>query len=158
FSFSSGTVTTVTLPYNLMHLNDIGKTNKGILVKTTQPVNLTFHDLLFDAGESTQIYHDGALDTGYRVTTWGLYDDPGENNHSQFVITASQDNTDVTIVPSINVLGGHRAGIPIRTNLNRGECYIVKADINASPIDLSLTHSQISSSKPISVLSAVSCG
>src|SRR5256885_2123057 len=41
FSFSSGKVATITLPINLMHLNDLGKTNKGILVRTSQPVNVT---------------------------------------------------------------------------------------------------------------------
>src|SRR5436305_4585106 len=111
-----------TLPYFLMHLHDLGKTNKGIVIKTSQPVNVTFHDILFDAGEATQIYPDEALDTGYHITTWGLYNDPGENNHSQFIVTAREDNTDVTIIPSVNTAGSHRAGVPIQTTLDRGEC------------------------------------
>src|ERR1700733_1497668 len=38
FSFAPGTPTVITLPYSLMLLNDLGKSNKGIIVKTTEPV------------------------------------------------------------------------------------------------------------------------
>ena len=163
FAFSSNTVTIITLPFSFMHLKDIGKTNKGILIKTSQPVNVVFHDFLPDAGEATQIYPDEALGTDYRITTWGIANDPpnntaNEGNHSQFIITATEDNTNVTITPSVKALGNHPAKIPIQTTLNRGECYIVKADINSVPTDVSLTNSTVISSRPVSILSAVSCG
>ncbi len=163
FTFTSNTVTTVTLPFSFMHLKDIGKTNKGILIRTSQPANIVFHDFLPDAGEATQIYADEALGTDYRITTWGIANDPPgnfaqEDNHSQFIITATEDNTDVTIVPSVQALDNHPAGVPFQTTLNRGECYIVKADINSVPADVSLTNSTVISSKPVSIISAVSCG
>ncbi len=163
FTFTPNTVTTVTLPFSFMHLKDIGKTNKGILIRTSQPANVVFHDFLPDAGEATQIYPDEALGTDYRITTWGIANDPPgnfaqEDNHSQFIITATEDNTDVTIIPSVLALSNHPAGVPILTTLDRGECYIVKADINSVPADVSLTNSMVISSKPVSIISAVSCG
>jgi hypothetical protein len=158
FTFAANTVTTVFLPYNLMHLNDIGITNKGVLIRTSQPANVTFHDFLAEAGEATQIYPDEALDTNYRITTWGIFDDPGEDNHSQFIITATRDSTDVTITPSVNTLGNNPANVSISVRLNRGECYMVKADITDLPSATSLSNSTVISSKPVSVISAVSCG
>ena len=152
FTFTANKVTIISLPYSLMHLNDLGKTNKGIIVKTSQPANAVFHDFLSEAGEATQIYPDEALDTSYRITSWGIFDDPGEDNHSQFIVTATQDNTDVTITPSVQALDNHPALIPIHTTLNRGECFIVKADIFSLPTSTSLSNSVVSSTKPVSVI------
>jgi hypothetical protein len=159
FSFSANKVTVLTLPNFLMQLTDLGKTNKGILFRTTEPVNVTFHDFLTEAGEATQIYPDNALDTSYRITSWGLWNDPddGENNHSQFLISAPYDGTDVTIVPSVLSLGNHQAGVPIHVTLNRGECYIVKADTSGVPLISSLTGSLVSSTKPVSIVTAITC-
>ncbi|MFI5264707.1 MAG: IgGFc-binding protein, partial [Candidatus Kapaibacterium sp.] len=158
FTFTADSVTTIELPYSFMHLRDIGKTNKGVLIKTSQPSCVVFHDFLQEAGEATQIYPDDALDTSYRITTWGLFDDPTEDNHTQFVITATQDNTDVTIVPSVLTLGNHPANVPITTTLNRGECYMVKADTNGLPLVTSLSNSTVRSTKPVSIIAGVSCG
>jgi hypothetical protein len=158
FTFSSNVVTTIALPNSFMHLKDLGKTNKGIVIRTSQPVNIVFHDFLEEAGEATQIYPDDALDTSYRVTSWGIFDDPGEDNHSQFIITATADNTDITIVPSVKVMGNHPARVPILTTLNQGECYIVKADTSGVPYQVSLVNSTIHSSKPVSVIAGITCG
>ncbi|MEI8133668.1 MAG: hypothetical protein WCH46_01165 [bacterium] len=157
FSFAANKVTTVTLAYNLILLHDLGKSNKGILVRTSQPANITLHDFLDNAGEATQIFPDEALDTAYRISSWGIYNDPGEDNHSQFVVTATHDTTDVIIIPSVNSLGNHQAGVPINIRLNRGECYIVKADINGLPSDVSLTNSAVNATKPVSVMIGLSC-
>jgi len=158
FSFSANTVLKLDLPYNLMHMTDLGKTNKGILIRTSQPANVTFHDFLADAGEATQIYPDEALDTNYRITSWGIFDDPGEDNHSEFIITATHDSTNVTIIPSINTLGNHPANVPIHVSLNRGECYIVKSDITDLPFETTLSKSIVTSTYPVSIITAISCG
>ena len=160
FTFTSNSATTLGLPFSFMHLNDLGKTNKGILIKTSQPVNVVFHNFFPDAGEATQIYPDEALDTDYRVTTWGIYNDSTDNedNHTQFLITATQDSTDVTIVPSVLSLGNHPAHIPIQITLNKGECYIVKADTFGVPYDASLSNSTVHTSKPVSIIAALTCG
>src|SRR5690349_4951450 len=44
FTFCRDTVTTVIIPYRLMHLHDVGKTTKGIIVQTSEPVQLILHD------------------------------------------------------------------------------------------------------------------
>ena len=157
FSFRANTGLELDLPYKLMLLNDLGKTNKGVLVYTTQPVNLTLHFIAPYAGEATQIYPDGALGTDYLVSEWGVFNDPDENNKTEIAVTAAEDNTNVTITPTVRCLGGHPAKQAINVMLNRGECFILKADIDGLPNTISLCRSTVRSSKPVSVLSALTC-
>ncbi len=159
FGFTAGQPTIITLPYNLMQRFDLGKTNKGILVHTSAPVNLTFHDFAPEAGDATQILPDNALDTNYVTFGWGIYDDilDPEHNDMEFVVTAPDDSTIVSITPSVNTLNGINAGQTVTVRLDRGESYIVKADTSDQPSDPSLSGSTVVSTKPVSVISALTC-
>jgi hypothetical protein len=157
FAFVPNTATIIVLPDSLMHLNDLGKTTKGIQVHTTQPVNLVLHDYLTAAGDATQILPDEALDTTYLISEWGLFNDVGEDNHSEFIVTAKQEATAVTITPSETTMLGQPAGVPFTVVLNTGECYIVKSDISAGNNSTTLSGSTISSSKPVSVIVGTTC-
>jgi hypothetical protein len=157
FSFKANRATQVDLPHSLMHLYELGKTKKGILVRTTQPINLTYYLINPYASESSQIFPDGVLGKDYLVTGWGLWNDIGEDNRNQIVIIANDDGTDVTITPKVNCLGGYNADIPVNVTLDRGETFILKADINSTPIISSLSNSRVSSTKPVSVMMASTC-
>jgi hypothetical protein len=159
FSFSPGSPTVITLPYNLMLLHDLGWSNKGIIVKTTEPVNLVLHDYVPSAGDATQIFPDESLDTSYVAFGWGIWDDflDPEQNNSEILVTAVYDSTQVTIIPSVNTRNGILAGVPFTTMLNHGECYIVKADTSDTPVDPSLSGTQIHSTKPVSVICGLTC-
>ncbi len=157
FSFVPGTPTLIDLPYYLMQRFDLGKTNKGILVHTSEPVNLMLEDYVLQAGDGTQIYPDDALDTNYLTFGWGIYDDPGERNIMEFLVTATEDSTLVTITPTVNTLDGGTAGVPFEVRLDRGDCYIAKADISGAPADPSLSGSTIVSTKPVSVIAGLTC-
>lgn len=167
-SFCKDTATVFELPYYLMHLNDVGKTNKGILVETSVPVQLVFHDYFQSGGEVTQLYPDEALDTAYTIATWGLYNDiylnwstgsfSHENNRTEFVITAPYDSTFVTITPAVQPIGIPNSFPKLTVRLDRGEAYIIKADSTSLPTNTSLSGSRVSSTKPVSVISASTCG
>ncbi len=165
FTFIPGAATIIDLPYNLMLLHDLGKSNKGLLVHTTEPVNLVLHDFVPDAGDATQILPDNALDTSYVTFGWGIWNDPAdtivtpsERNCNEFLVTAASDSTLVTITPSVNTLNGLPESVPFTVLLGRGECYIVKADTSDHPSDPSLSGSIIQSTKPVSVISGLTCG
>lgn len=159
FSFAPGAPTIIDLPLNLMHLNDLGKTEKGLLVHTTAPVNLVFHDYLPYAGDASQILPDLALDTSYVTCGWGIWDDPSDSEHDleEFIVTASADSTFVTITPSVRTMLNQQDSVPFTVMLNRGECYIVKADTSDHPSDPSLSGSTVHSTKPVSVISGLTC-
>jgi hypothetical protein len=141
-------------------LDDLGKTEKGLLVHTTEPVNLVLHDYIPYGGDATQILPDGALDTSYITCGWGIWNDPtdGENDLNEFLVTATADSTFLTITPSVNTLMGQPNNVPFLVMLNRGECYIVKADTSDHPSDPSLSGSIVRATKPVSVISGLTCG
>jgi len=157
FSFTANRAVQVDLPNSLMHLFDLGKTNKGILVRTTQPINLTYYLINPWASESSQIFPDEVQGTDYLVTGWGLWNDVGEDNRNQIVVIANADGTDVTITPKVNCLGGFNADIPVNVTLGRGEVFILKADITGIPETSSLSNSHVHSTKPVSVMVASTC-
>ena len=55
-------------------------------------------------------------------------------------------------------MNGLLGGVPVTIQLDRGECYIVKADTSDHPSDPSLSGSKIHSTKPVSVISGLTCG
>jgi hypothetical protein len=77
FSFAANVPMRVGLDYGLMQTFELGKSKKGLLLRTSQPVNAYFHDWTKSGGDATQIFPDEALDTSYVVGGWGLYNDPG---------------------------------------------------------------------------------
>ncbi|MDP4286456.1 MAG: T9SS type A sorting domain-containing protein [Bacteroidota bacterium] len=168
FSFTAMQATVISLPTKLIHLNDLGKTSKGLIVRTNEPVNLTLHDFILEAGDATQLYPDESLDTDYMVAEWGEWDDAIlsqdttigrlEPNHSEILVTAPQDNTVVTITPSVLTMLKQPANVPFTVTLNAGECYIVKADSFGVPTRSSLSNSTVVSSKPVSVIVGTTCG
>jgi hypothetical protein len=157
FTFFANRAAQVDVPYQLMNLTDIGKTNKGIIVKTTQPINLTYYIIQDAASESSQIFPDDVIGTDYLVTGWGLWNDVNEDNRNQVVVIAKEDGTDVVITPKVDCIGGYRANVPVNITLNRGELFILKADTTGIPITSSLSNSFVRSSKPVSVMVASTC-
>jgi hypothetical protein len=157
FSFKANRAFQVELPYSLMLLDDLGKSKKGIIVKTTQPVNLTYYLLNAYASESSQIFPDHVIGTNYLVTGWGLWNDVSENNRNQIVVTASEDGTNVTITPKVTCIGGFNADIPVNVTLDRGETFVLKADTTALPLESSLSNSRVVSTKPVSVMVGSTC-
>lgn len=161
FTFSSIHPTIITLPKALIHLTDTGVTRKGVIVTTNQPVSLTLHDIIPGAGEATQIYPDESLDTDYYCPSWGLWDDSNgstiEKNHSEILVTAAQDNTVATLIPSVTTIAGDSAAVPIRVTLNAGECYILKADTSHGGAAAGLSGTTVHSTKPVSVIVGTTC-
>ncbi|HEY6172438.1 MAG TPA: IgGFc-binding protein, partial [Candidatus Kapabacteria bacterium] len=163
FTFRANRAAQVELPHSLMHLYELGKTTKGILVRTTQPINLTYYLINPFASESSQIFPDDDLGTDYLVTGWGLWNDSSiftntyEDNRNQIVVISNTDGTDITITPKVNCLGGHSADVPINVTLNRGETFVLKADVFSTPVSSSLSNSSVRASKPVSVMMASTC-
>ncbi|TAL68652.1 MAG: T9SS type A sorting domain-containing protein [Bacteroidetes bacterium] len=68
---------------------------------------------------------------------------------SQFVILATEDNTNVTIIPKQETQYNNRNTQNIL--LNKGEAYLVQAKITISSLKTDLTGSEVHSDKPVAV-------
>jgi gliding motility-associated-like protein len=72
------------------------------------------------------------------------------NPYSAFIITATENNTQVFISPRNDVVGGHPANNTYSVTLDEGETYAAR-DVDANNINENLSGSVISSDKPVAV-------
>ncbi len=123
----------------------------GIHITTQKPVSvyaLNFRDATSDA---SGVLPTPALGVNYRVA--GARADEINYIRSQFLIIATQDNTTVTITPSVATLGGHVANTPFNVTLNRGQTY----QVQSGAANAHLNGTLVTSSAPVAVFSGAIC-
>ncbi|MBK8502495.1 MAG: IgGFc-binding protein [Saprospiraceae bacterium] len=103
--------------------------NKGIYIQSDQPVtayyevNHTFNPDIFS------LKGRNALGNNFMIPAQNFYSNaPGINPPARtaFDIVATQDDTRITITPSVTV-GGHSNGVPFQIVLQKGQSYSVEA-------------------------------
>lgn len=123
----------------------------GIHITTQKPVSvyaLNFRDASSDA---SGVLPTPALGVNYRVA--GARADEINYIRSQFLIIATQNNTTVTITPSVTTSGGHVANTPFNVTLNRGQTYQVQSSAGNAHLNGTL----VTSSAPVAVFSGAIC-
>ncbi len=150
FNVVANTVTPVLIPASYAtHTSDVID-NNGIHVVSNNEVTvygLNYIAFTTDAylGLPTDI-----LGTSYVVLT---YRNSNIVNAVQFGIVATQDNTTITITPSVTT-GPRVAGVPYNIVMNQGQTYELR-NTGAAPNDL--TGTTITSDKPIGVMGSHQC-
>lgn len=135
----------------------IGK--QSFHVTTTKDVTIYAHEQAITTAESLTALPTDALGNEYLVLTYnsdGSWDygsniPSGNSTPSQFVVIATEDSTLVTIEPKC----------PTRVNqlniqnvvLNKGDCYLVQADVKRNNLNFDLSGSRVLSTKPIVLIS-----
>jgi IgGFc binding protein len=87
--------------------------------------------------------------TDYRIMSYPNSQSASPNTSSQFAVAAFEDNTTVTITPSVPTLGGNPAGSPFTMMLQQGQCIQVQTQDSVNGLDL--TGSIVSADHPITV-------
>jgi hypothetical protein len=116
-------------------------------VTAQAPISVTPLSGRLFARDTSMSLPTASLGLEYRVASWGT----GSGAGSNFVVTATRNDTSLSIVPRV-AIGAHMAGVAYPVTLQRGESYA--AFVN-SPGDLSGT--RISSNKPVAVFGAHTC-
>lgn len=150
FSVTAGTITSVIIPTAAQVTSSNLVESKGIHVTSTDEVTvygLNRVQATTDAflGLPTDILGTAYLNLGYKNSNIV--------NATQFGIVASQDNTTVTITPTVTT-DGRIAGIAYNIVLNQGQTYLLR-NTDVAPNDLSGT--SITSDKPIAVFGGHQC-
>ncbi|MFC0877210.1 T9SS type A sorting domain-containing protein [Saccharicrinis sp. FJH2] len=124
--------------------NTISKT--GLLIRSTTPIS-AYYSSYTNNSEIYALKGKNALGTDFIIpsqynfaTTWGGW--------PSVEIVASQDDTEVTILPS-NDCVGHTANEPFTITLNRGETYALRA--SSQDADRHLFNTVIKATKSIAV-------
>ncbi|MES9854114.1 MAG: putative Ig domain-containing protein [Candidatus Thiodiazotropha sp. L084R] len=144
-----------------LNFDELGVQSTGILVRSTEDISLTLLNFYQNSLDSALVLPDSALGTDYVITAYQSLKYAkirSPNIHSGELnvfmgIVASQDNTDITITPTVDYFDGiaeRTTGSPYTINLARGETYQVYSPSN-------LSGSRVSSSGPVSVFAGNSC-
>lgn len=130
--------------------------SKGIHVTTNDPVSLFAINFSTYTADASKILPTSSLGTEYVVSA---YRGISSFTRSEMLITATEDNTEIEITPSVSTLGGHPAGVSYLINLDQGETYQVKS--LATTDDLSGTivagTNQSGSCRPFAVFGGAQC-
>ncbi len=142
--------------------NDTEKISRlSFHITTDEEVTVYAQSQAITTSDAFMIFPTDVLGNDYFVLSYNshgyIYEDQGGNEimspsatPSQFAIVAVENNTEVTIKPSIpTFING--AGEQ-RFNMNRGEVYLVQADISSrAKMRADLTGTEIISTKPVAV-------
>ena len=94
------------------------------------------------------------LGTSYRIMSYTM----SSPLMPEFALVATEDNTLVTIVPTVETVGGQKANVPFNVTLNKGDAYQVIAKIEyRAGLKIDFTGSLVTSTKPISVYGGHQC-
>jgi hypothetical protein len=144
---TAGTLTTVNLPVNV-DINTSGVVeNKGIHITSDNPVTvygMSQRDASSDAFLALPV---DALGNDYFVMAY-----TNTIISVQMNVVATQDNTTVTITPTVSG-SGFTAGVPGNVVLNQGQ----SLQLRSTAIGTDYTGSRVQSDKPVSVFGGNSC-
>ncbi len=126
FSVTANQTTTVTIPNNIAeHTSTETIDNRGIVIQTQDTVSVYAINFQEYSADGTLVLPTNSNGTDYMITSYvGL---SGYAMYSEALIVATQNNTQVEIIPSVNTLGGKSAGGTYTVNLNAGQSYQIKA-------------------------------
>ena len=143
YTVVANTVTAVIIPTAVAtHTNNVVD-NKGIHVTANAEVTVYGLNRIPFTTDAYLGLPTDVLGTDYLVLTYGA---------GEIGVVATQNNTVVTITPTITTLT-RNAGVPFSITLNQGQTYELE-NTNAS---LDFSGSTITSDKPIGVMGAVRC-
>ncbi|HRP01690.1 MAG TPA: hypothetical protein PLE30_03480 [Candidatus Kapabacteria bacterium] len=128
--------------------------NISFRVKSDSPIMVYGHSQAVKSSESFNVMPVQALGNDYIVAAYNSsnYNNTGFANGStpsQFAIVATEDNTQVDILPSVATKYNGTKNQAIK--LNKNEVYLVQADITPTLEYADLTGSSVKSNKPIAI-------
>lgn len=125
--------------------------NTGFHISSTDYIT-AYYEVVGNDSEIYALKGRNALGTDFIVSM--QHRDPENNGYyplpfPSIEIVATEDSTDVTIIPSANLYNGFMAGVPFTIRLNRGQSYAIKSAGQA--VNQHLGNTIIRSNHPIAV-------
>lgn len=146
FTVAANQVSLVRMPRTAENLGSETVANRGIRVTSDAPVSVYIHQYHSFRAEATIVLPVEAIDLEYYIMTYSGVLQGGQDYPSEFLLVATQDETEVSITLSGNSKG-NSDGSTFSVTLNAGETYQVQSRIG--PGDLTGTF--IQSNKKLAV-------
>lgn len=159
FTVSANQTTTINIANTTLaeHLSTEIIDSKGIHIETLDTVSVYAINFQGYTADGTLVLPIGSLGTDYMVTSYeGL---SGWDLYSNALIVATEDGTQVEVIPSVNTLGGKTAGVSYIINLNAGQSYQLKAATTSLDLTGTIIRGtlQNGSCRPFAVFSGSMC-
>lgn len=120
--------------------------DKGLLIESDDEIMVYYEIGNGDNAEIFPLKGRSALGVNFRIPAQNEY--ANNNGAAEIDIVATEDNTEITIVPTSAIVG-HPANVPFTITLDKGQTYAAKAtNINANG---TLAGTKITSNKKIAV-------
>ncbi len=145
-------ILTITLPSYMEAIGNDSITNTGIQITSSEPITLYGLNRTTETTDGFLALPHDALGTNYVILSAKGRIGAGQYG-SQFTVLATEDNTQVTIIPSVST-GSRTAWQPYNINLNQRQVYQLM-DTSSTQEDLSGTI--ITSDKPVAVFASHRC-
>ncbi len=126
FSVAANSTTLIEIPFDEgFHSSNEVVDNRGIHITSDDTISVLAHNYNTWSNDATQILTTDALGSSYMVMS---YPSKFWERGSEFLIVATEDDTEIEIIPSAETLDGIPAGTPITIQLDQGESYQIQSD------------------------------
>ena len=147
-SVSANTVKKITVPCSEGYIfNPATIYDAGIRVTSTAPISLYASNYSRASYDATIVLPITGIGDDYIIQT---YESGGLR---EFCIVATEDNTQLTIIPNAETYEGRERGVAYSGTLNMGQAYMVMSEDNY----YELSGSQVKANKPIAVFAGHIC-
>jgi RHS repeat-associated protein len=160
FTVTPGQIAPIYLPLSTMVISSDTVETKGIHITALNPVAVSGLNYFPAASDGFLGLPTTALGTSYVVAA--ALNTVDQSNGTEFAITATKDNTVVTIIPTASVSPRQR-GVPYTVQLNTGQTYQLRDESdtgifsdNAGPLP-DFTGTVITANNPIAVFGGADC-
>lgn len=156
FAVTANQTTTVTIPNNIAeHFTNQVIEQKGIYVETADTVAVFAINFNGFTADGTKILPIQTLGIDYRISSYQGLGQWG----SEFLIVATEDDSEIEITPAVATEGGDPAGVPFIVQLNRGESYQVKVQDDGADFMGTVINGTASNGdcRPFAVFSGAGC-
>lgn len=147
FTVAANQVSLVRVPRLAENLGSETVADRGIRVTSDAPVSVYIHQYHSFRAEATIVLPVEAIDREYYIMTYSGVFQNGQDYPSEFLLVATQDETEVSITLSDNTIKGKSAGSTFTIMLNAGETYQVQSSTGSGD----LTGTFIQSDKKLAV-------
>lgn len=126
YTAAANTLTNITLPSEIFYtIGEQVVDDFGILIETDNLVKVSaIHNRAYFS-ESTAVLPESTIGNEYILSA---FVDASGASPSELVLVATQNNTEVEIIPAATTTMGNSVGIPFTILLNEGQTYQVKAE------------------------------